>query len=61
MDQIVEALEAVPIIGRREARRWRAASGVLAPLAPYRRLSAFVSAEPSALLVRLEAGEGDSN
>ena len=54
IDQVVEALEAVPIIGRREARRWRAAAVVLEPLARYQRLTAVVSADPAAVTVRLE-------
>ncbi len=54
VDQVVEALEAVPIIGEREARPWRAGAGVLHRFSGYRRLTAFASADPPALLVRLE-------
>lgn len=61
VDQVAAALEEVPIIGRREARRWHAASSVLTPLARYQRLTAFVSLEPAAVAVRLEQADGAAN
>lgn len=53
--QVVEALEAIPVIGEREARRWRAAAEVLRPFARYERLTALVSTQPAAVLARLES------
>ncbi len=53
IDQVVVALEAVPVIGRRQARRWRALSTVLAPLVRMGQLTALVDRHSGAVYVRL--------
>ncbi len=53
VDQVVGALEAVPVIGRQQARRWRALSTVLAPLVPMEQLTALVGRRGSVVYVRL--------
>ena len=53
--QIVEALEAIPVVGRREARRWRALEEVLVALRGQERLTVLVGAGPTAVRVRLHA------
>ncbi|MDX1644848.1 MAG: hypothetical protein R3244_10880 [Thermoanaerobaculia bacterium] len=52
-EQVVEALEAVPIVGRREAGRWRVAESLLARLAGFDRLTVLVSPSPVAVHARL--------
>jgi len=53
VDQTVEALEAVPVVGPREARRWRHLAGALDPLVGFGRLSATVVETPATVRVRL--------
>lgn len=61
-EQVVEALEAVPIVGRREARRWRVAEALLARLAGFERLTVLVSPAPVAVHARLWiAPQADEN
>jgi len=52
-DQTAAALEAVPIIGAREARRWRALAVALEPLARAGWLTAAIAGEPTAVRLRL--------
>jgi hypothetical protein len=54
VDQVIEALERVPIIGSREARPWRAAGRALAHFDRYHRLTVFASPQPPAVMIRLE-------
>jgi hypothetical protein len=53
VNQVVAALEAVPIIGERQARRWRALSTLLDPLIPMGELAALVDLRSGAVYVRL--------
>lgn len=56
--RIGAALEAIPLVPRRELERSRDAQEVLAPLAArFRWISLVVTDEPEALRLRLEAGE----
>jgi len=54
--QTAEALEAVPLVGRREARRWRALEVALDPLVGADWLIATIVAEPPTVRVRLGFG-----
>ncbi|NJL27356.1 MAG: hypothetical protein HC897_05415, partial [Thermoanaerobaculia bacterium] len=59
LGRIGSALEAIPLVPRRDLERSRDAQEVLAPLAArFRWLSLVVTDEPEALRLRLEAGEG---
>lgn len=51
--QTAEALEAVPVVGRREARRWRALEVVLDPLVGSDWLVATIADSPPAVRVHL--------
>lgn len=52
-EQVVDALEAVPVIGRREARHWHVARLLLAQLDGFERLTVLVSPAPVAVRARL--------
>lgn len=57
VEQVVAALEAVPIVGRREARRWRLAGDLLARFSAFERLTVLISPAPAALHVELHAAD----
>ncbi len=52
-EQTARALDAVPIVGEREARRWWALTVVLEPFSRGGRLAAVVAEKPTAAVLRL--------
>jgi hypothetical protein len=54
VEDVAEALEAIPLIGRQRARRWRAWATVLAPLARYDRLTAEIGRHDGEMRLRLQ-------
>lgn len=61
VERVVTALEAVPVLGRREAKRWRQIGDLLARLSRFRRLTVLVSPSPMAVHVRLEAAVDEAS